>query len=163
DLEEMRQALIAAREVCDLPIVAQMTFEEDGRTQVGNTPEEVAIALEQLGADVIGSNCSTGPQRMARVIAEMAAHTRLPLSAQPNAGWPEMVGGRIVYVSTPDYMANFAQRMSAGGVQILGGCCGTTPSPTKALADCLHQPTVADSPGEVPGRPWSGNDTALST
>jgi methionine synthase I (cobalamin-dependent)/5,10-methylenetetrahydrofolate reductase len=163
DLEEMRQALIAAREVCDLPIVAQMTFEEDGRTQVGNTPEEVAIGLEQMGADVIGSNCSTGPQRMARVIAEMAAHTRLPLSAQPNAGWPEMVGGRIVYVSTPDYMANFAQRMAAGGARILGGCCGTTPSHIKALAEALRQTVEAAAPVEVPGRPWGGNGAQPST
>src|SRR3954468_4270367 len=163
DLEEMRQALIAAREVCDLPLVAQMTFEEDGRTQVGNTPEEVALALEQLGADVIGSNCSTGPQRMARVIAEMAAHTRLPLSAQPNAGWPEMVGGRIVYVSTPDYMATFAQRMAAGGARILGGCCGTTPSHIKALAEALRQTVEAPPPAEVPGRPWGGNGAQPST
>jgi methionine synthase I (cobalamin-dependent)/5,10-methylenetetrahydrofolate reductase len=163
DLEEMRQALIAAREVCDLPIVAQMTFEEDGRTQVGNTPEEVAVGLEQMGADVIGSNCSTGPQRMARVIAEMAAHTRLPLSAQPNAGWPEMVGGRIVYVSTPDYMANFAQRMAAGGARILGGCCGTTPSHIKALAEALRQTVEVATPVEVPGRPWGGNGAQPST
>lgn len=157
DLEEMRQALIAAREVCDLPVIAQMTFEEDGRTQVGNTPQEVIEALEELGADVIGANCSTGPQRMARVMAEMAAHAQRPLSAQPNAGWPEMVGGRIVYVSTPDYMANFAQRMAAGGVRILGGCCGTTPSHIKALAEALRQPVETAPPVEVPGRPWGGN------
>src|SRR5205823_13296357 len=157
DLEEMRQALIAAREVCDLPIVAQMTFEEDGRTQVGNTPEEVAKALDQMGADVVGSNCSTGPQRMARVIAEMAANTRLPLSAQPNAGWPEMVGGRIVYVSTPDYMAEFARRMAHAGARILGGCCGTTPSHIKALTEALRQPGEAPAPTEVPGRPRGGN------
>src|SRR4051812_2952692 len=119
DLEEMRQALIAAHEACDLPIVAQMTFEEDGRTQVGNTPAEVITTLEQLGADVIGANCSTGPQRMARVMSQMAARTHTPLSAQPNAGWPEVVGGRIVYVSTPGYMAEFGKRMWTSGVRIL--------------------------------------------
>lgn len=163
DLEEMRQALIAAREACDLPIVAQMTFEEDGTTQVGNTPTEVVVTLEQLGADVIGANCSTGPQRMARVVAEMAEKASRPLSAQPNAGWPEVVGGRIVYVSTPDYMAEFAKRMAAGGVQILGGCCGTTPSHIKALADFLQQPVDVQTPGEVPGRPWAGNDSSPVT
>jgi methionine synthase / methylenetetrahydrofolate reductase(NADPH) len=157
DLEEMRQALIAAREACDLPVVAQMTFEEDGRTQVGNTPEEVINALQEMGADVVGANCSTGPQRMARVIAEMAVHARVPLSAQPNAGWPEMVDGRIVYVSTPDYMANFAKRMAAGGARILGGCCGTTPAHIKALVEALRQPGETAVPVDVPGRPWGGN------
>ncbi len=139
DLEEMRQALLAAREACDLPIVAQMTFEEDGRTQMGNTPQEVVVALQELGADVIGANCSTGPQRMARVISEMAAYARKPLSAQPNAGWPETVGDRIVYVSTPEYVAGFASRMVAAGAQILGGCCGTTPAHIKAIRDCLRE------------------------
>ncbi len=162
DLEEMRQALLAAREACDLPIVAQMTFEEDGTTQVGNTPEEVVKVLEECGADVIGSNCSTGPQRMARVMSEMAARTRRPLSAQPNAGWPEVVGGRIVYVSTPDYMAEFAKRMASGGVRILGGCCGTTPAHIKALAESLRQPSEVTIPGEVPGRPWGGNGSQPS-
>ena len=164
DLEEMKQAVIAAREVCDLPIVAQMTFEEDGRTQMGNTPAEVVAELEALGADVIGANCSTGPQRMARVIAEMAAHTSKPLSAQPNAGWPEMVGGRIVYVSTPDYMADFGKRMAAGGARILGGCCGTTPLHIKALAEALREAEKAGgTPADVPGRPWGGNGSQPAT
>jgi homocysteine S-methyltransferase len=145
DLEEMRQALIAAHEACDLPIVAQMTFEEDGRTQVGNTPAEVVAALEELGADVIGANCSTGPQRMARVIGEMVSAANKPISAQPNAGWPEMVNNRVVYVSTPDYMANFARRMADGGARILGGCCGTTPAHIKALAEALRQPATEEA------------------
>jgi methionine synthase I (cobalamin-dependent)/5,10-methylenetetrahydrofolate reductase len=170
DLEEMRQALIAAHEACDLPVVAQMTFAEDGRTQMGNTPAEVVAALEELGADVIGSNCSTGPQRMARVVAEMAAHAQRPLSAQPNAGWPEMVNSRIVYVSTPDYMANFAKRMEAGGAKILGGCCGTTPAHIKALAECLRETTdqttdggrrtTDESPSDDGGSASRGNGTA---
>ncbi len=155
DLEEMRQAIIAAQSVCDLPIVAQMTFEEDGRTQMGNTPREVALALSQLGAHVIGANCSTGPQRIAHVLADLAGHTDKPLSAQPNAGYPEMVGGRIVYVSTPDYMAGFAKRMAANGVKLLGGCCGTTPAHIKALSDHLHEPGELEMPADVPGRPWS--------
>ncbi|HET6314291.1 MAG TPA: bifunctional homocysteine S-methyltransferase/methylenetetrahydrofolate reductase [Chloroflexia bacterium] len=134
DLEEMRQALIAAHDACDLPVVAQMTFDGDGRTQMGNTPAEVARALEELGADVIGANCSTGPQRMSRVISEMSAVVKTPLSAQPNAGWPEMVGDRIVYVSTPDYVASFASRMMAAGARLLGGCCGTTPAHIQAIA-----------------------------
>ncbi len=138
DLEEMRQALIAVRDVCDLPVVAQMTFEEDGRTQLGSTPQEIVSALQQLGADVIGANCSTGPQRMSRVIADMVSHATIPVSAQPNAGWPETVNNRVVYVSTPEYMANFARRMFDGGAKILGGCCGTTPAHIKALTDALR-------------------------
>src|SRR5688572_18619995 len=139
DLEEMRHALIAAREACDLPVVAQMTFSEDGRTQMGNTPAEVVEVLEELGADVIGANCSTGPQRMARVMSEMAAHAKKPLSALPNAGWPETVNNRVVYVSSPEYMAGFARRMYSAGVKILGGCCGTTPAHIEALVGALRE------------------------
>lgn len=151
DLEEMRQALIAVKEACDLPVVAQMTFEEDGRTQLGNTSAEIVKALQQLGANVIGANCSTGPQRMSRVITDMISHATLPVSAQPNAGWPETVNNRIVYVSTPEYMANFAKRMQEGGARLLGGCCGTTPAHIKALADALRATTaVAEPATETP-------------
>jgi methionine synthase I (cobalamin-dependent)/5,10-methylenetetrahydrofolate reductase len=146
DLEEMRQALIAVKEACDLPVVAQMTFEEDGRTQLGNTSTEIARALQELGANVIGANCSTGPQRMSRVITDMISHAKVPVSAQPNAGWPETVNNRIVYVSTPEYMANFARRMQEGGTKLLGGCCGTTPAHIKALADALRATTTTAEP-----------------
>lgn len=149
DLEEMRQALIATREACDLPIVAQMTFEEDGRTQLGNTPAEIVKALQELGANVIGANCSTGPQRMSRVIGDMLSSATVPISAQPNAGWPETVNNRIVYVSTPEYMANFARRMQNDGARLLGGCCGTTPAHIKALADALHTATVEAEPEQA--------------
>jgi homocysteine S-methyltransferase len=153
DLEEMRQALIAAHDVSDLPVVAQMTFDGDGRTQMGNTPAEVAKALEELGADVIGANCSTGPQRMSRVISEMSAVVKTPLSAQPNAGWPEMVGDRIVYVSTPDYVASFASRMMAAGARLLGGCCGTTPAHIQAIADTIRELDTATSASAATAQP----------
>lgn len=161
DLEEMRQALLAVQEACDLPVVAQMTFAEDGRTQVGNTPREVVEALEELGADVIGANCSTGPQRMARVIAEIASISHRPVSAQPNAGWPEMVSSRIVYVSTPEYMAEFGKRMVAGGAKILGGCCGTTPAHIKALVECVGGPQQAATPSNGTG-PLNGDRIRLA-
>jgi homocysteine S-methyltransferase len=160
DLEEMKQALSAARAVSDLPVVAQMTFEEDGRTQMGNTAEEVVRELRALGADVVGANCSTGPQRMARVIGDMIANSAgaTPISAQPNAGWPEMVNNRVVYVSTPDYMATFARRMFDGGAKILGGCCGTTPAHIKAIADALktHAETATEQPAPRNVRVGSG-------
>ncbi|HEX6607909.1 MAG TPA: bifunctional homocysteine S-methyltransferase/methylenetetrahydrofolate reductase [Chloroflexia bacterium] len=145
DLREMLIALRAARESCDLPVVAQMSFEEDGRTQAGNTPAEVLRALEDAGADVVGANCSTGPVRMARVLADMAAVARAPLSALPNAGWPEVVAGRIVYVSGPTYMAEQAQQMARMGVRILGGCCGTTPEHIRELARRLQGETAEEA------------------
>ncbi len=162
DLEEMKQALTAARQVTDLPVVAQMTFEEDGRTQMGNTPEEVVRELTALGADVVGANCSTGPQRMARVIADMIARSdgTTAISAQPNAGWPEMVNNRVVYVSTPDYMANFARRMADGGAKILGGCCGTTPAHIKAIAEAIKTPAAPDT---EPTSPRTGSLIRVAT
>lgn len=134
DLREMLIALRAAHDSCDLPVVAQMSFEEEGQTLAGNQPAEVVRALEDAGADVVGANCSTGPVRMAHVLADMAAVAHIPLSAQPNAGWPEVVAGRIVYVSGPQYMAEQAQRMADLGARLLGGCCGTTPEHIRALA-----------------------------
>jgi homocysteine S-methyltransferase len=134
DLREMLIALRVARETCDLPIVAQMSFEEEGRTQAGDTPVAVVRALEAAGADVIGANCSTGPVRMARVLAEMAEAAHRPMSAQPNAGWPEIVAGRIVYVSGPAYMGDQAQRLVSLGARLIGGCCGTTPDHIREIA-----------------------------
>jgi methionine synthase / methylenetetrahydrofolate reductase(NADPH) len=145
DLREMLMALAAAREACDLPVVAQMSFEEEGRTLAGDSPADVARILTEAGADVVGANCSTGPVRMARVIAEMAAVATRPLSAQPNAGWPEVVAGRIVYVSGPTYMADQAARMADLGARVLGGCCGTTPEHIRELAQRMRR-EAAESP-----------------
>ncbi|HUS17593.1 MAG TPA: bifunctional homocysteine S-methyltransferase/methylenetetrahydrofolate reductase [Chloroflexia bacterium] len=152
DLREMLIALRVAREVCDLPVVAQMSFEEEGRTLAGDTPRDVVQALEDAGADVIGANCSTGPVRMARVLAEMAAVARRPLSAQPNAGWPEVVSGRIVYVSGPTYMAEQARRMADMGVRLLGGCCGTTPDHIRELSRRLRAAETPESAAESTAR-----------
>jgi homocysteine S-methyltransferase len=146
DLAELLVAMRAARDACDLPIVAQMSFEADGRTQSGATPVEVVRALEDAGAAVIGANCSTGPMRMERVISQMAPVARCPLVAQPNAGWPEMVGGRIVYVSGPDYMADFGHHMAHIGAKIVGGCCGTTPEHIRELAVHLKRHAEETAP-----------------
>ena len=130
---EMLVALRAAREACDLPIVAQMSFEEDGRTLSGATPAEVVRALEDAGAAVIGANCSTGPMRMERVIGrDGGGGATSPLSAQPNAGWPEMVAGRIVYVSGPEYMAEFGHHMAASGRQASSAAAAAPPRSTSA-------------------------------
>ena len=112
DLEEMRAAVQGAREACPLPIVAQMTLTEEGQTEVGVTPTEIVQALEELRVDVIGLNCSVGPQPMLDSIGEMARAAHTPLSAQPNAGYPAYVGGRFIYRSSPEYMAEQARHMA---------------------------------------------------
>jgi len=153
DLRELEQAVLAAQEVCDLPIIAQMTFNEEGRTIMGNTPEEVVAVLDALGADVIGANCSTGPQPVYMVIQEMLKVSRRPLSAQPNAGYPARIEGRFIYPSTPAYMAEYARRMVQTGVRVVGACCGTTPQHIAAIREAIKdlrppevQPVVVASP-----------------
>jgi homocysteine S-methyltransferase len=137
DLRELREAIIGARAVCDLPLVAQMSFTADGRTPTGESPEEVARTLDALGVDVLGVNCGVGPQVALDVVGGMAAVARTPLVAQPNAGFPGRVGGRIFYLSTPQYLADYARRFVAAGARLVGGCCGTTPEHTRAMSLAL--------------------------
>ncbi|MBI3048739.1 MAG: bifunctional homocysteine S-methyltransferase/methylenetetrahydrofolate reductase [Acidobacteria bacterium] len=126
DVNELRAAIAAIRSVCALPIVAQMTIEEDGNTLDGAPPEQFAPALAPY-ADVIGVNCSIGPAPMLETIERMAAVTRARFSAQPNAGRPRDIEGRNIYLSSPEYMASYARRFMSQGVRLVGGCCGTTP------------------------------------
>jgi len=127
DLNEIRAAVAAVKSVCGLPVVAQMTTEEDGNSLDGTPPEEFAPALEATGADVIGLNCSVGPAPLLESIERMARVTRARLSAQPNAGKPRDIEGRTIYLSSPEYMASYARRFVQRGVRLVGGCCGTTP------------------------------------
>jgi homocysteine S-methyltransferase len=127
DVNEIRAAIQAVRSVCALPIVAQMTIEEDGNSLDGTPPEEFAPALAATGADVIGLNCSVGPAPILESIERMAAVTHARLSAQPNAGRPRDVEGRTLYLSSPEYLASYARRLVQAGVRLVGGCCGTTP------------------------------------
>lgn len=136
-LAEIREAIIAAREVTDAPIIASMTFAEDDRTPVGHAPRDVARELTRLGVDVIGVNCSVGPQNVTRVALAMRDETDVPISAMPNAGWPANLNGRIVYASSPAYLALHARQAAAGGVRILGGCCGTEPEHIGAMRAAL--------------------------
>ncbi len=141
DLNEIREALLAAKEVCDLPVIAQMTFAQDLRTPYGDAPKEVLQALMELGADVVGANCSVGSQKVLQVMEEMLAHNTdgVFLSAMPNAGFPTIVGGRVFYHSGPEYMAEYARLMVEKGVTIVGGCCGTTPDHIAAMARELRR------------------------
>jgi len=137
DLEELHQALEAARAAADLPIFAQMTVSEDGSTAFGTDVETLGRALTGWGADVVGLNCSTGPAMMLDAIERMAQVTDRPLSAQPNAGLPRAVGDRSIYLSSPDYMANYARRLIGAGVRFIGGCCGTTPDHIRKIREVV--------------------------
>jgi homocysteine S-methyltransferase len=121
DLTEPGAAIAAVKGACDRPVVAQMTIEEDGNTLDGTPPDQFAPALERLGADVVGVNCSIGPAPMLETIERLAAATRLPLSAQPNAGRPRDIEGRNIYLSSPEYMASYARRFVQRGVRLVGG------------------------------------------
>jgi homocysteine S-methyltransferase len=134
-LAEAEQAIGAARDLCDLPLVAQMTFSNDGRTIAGQTIDEVARKLIELGVDVIGVNCSVGPRGVLRVLRELRqlVPDEIPLSAQPNAGWPTQVDDRIIYPMSAEYMARFVSDALAAGATLVGGCCGTTPEHIAAM------------------------------
>jgi methionine synthase I (cobalamin-dependent)/5,10-methylenetetrahydrofolate reductase len=136
NLFEMREAIAAVRSLCDLPIVATMTFTEDGKTLVGDKPSQVARALVEYGADIVGSNCSVGPQPMLEVVERMSG-AGVPLCAQPNAGNARVVGGRFIYLASPQYFAEYAVKFADAGVALVGGCCGTTPEHIRAIAEAV--------------------------
>jgi len=127
-LEELHQAILAAREVNPaLPVVAQVTIDEEGNCLDGSSPEHYGPQLQAWAADVIGCNCSVGPVAMLDAMERVRAVTTAPLSAQPNAGMPRSVEGRNIYLCSPEYMAEYARRFVDVGVRLVGGCCGTTP------------------------------------
>ncbi|HEX9591967.1 MAG TPA: bifunctional homocysteine S-methyltransferase/methylenetetrahydrofolate reductase [bacterium] len=135
DLRELHAALEAARVVApDLPIVAQMSLDENGFSSHRVTPEQFVPRLEEWGADVIGVNCSVGPAPMLASVERIAKITRKPISAQPNAGMPRSVDDRLIYMCSPEYVAEYARNFVREGVKLVGGCCGTTPAHIKAIA-----------------------------
>ena len=166
DVNEISAAIRAIRSVCDLPIVAQVTTEEDGNTLDGVAPESFVPRLEQQGADVVGLNCSVGPAAMLETIERMAQVASAKLSAQPNAGSPREVEGRNIYLCSPEYMASYARRFINHGVRLVGGCCGTTPdhirqikaavralAPSAPAKEKTPQPAPAPPRAEVVARP----------
>jgi methionine synthase I (cobalamin-dependent)/5,10-methylenetetrahydrofolate reductase len=134
DLNEIGAAIAAVRSVCDLPIVAQMTTEEDGASLDGAPPEQFAPELIARGASIVGVNCSVGPAPMLETIERLSEVTDVWLSAQPNAGKPRDIEGRNLYLCSPEYMASYARRFIASGVRLVGGCCGTTPEHIRQIA-----------------------------
>jgi len=138
DVSEIRQAIRAIRELCDLPIIAQMTIMTDGNTLFGTTPELFTERLDQWGADVIGLNCGVGPAIILNALEKMRTVTKKKLSAQPNAGLPRDVQGRQFYMCSPEYMSKFAKRFIQAGAKFIGGCCGTTPAHIKLISDAVR-------------------------
>lgn len=135
-LAETRAALIAAKEVCDLPVIATLTFEADGRTLFGTDAKTAAIVLESLGASAIGANCSTGPAQMESIISDMVTHTRIPVIAKPNAGLPFLdENGNTCYNMEAEEFAEEMDILVNAGAAILGGCCGTTPEFIRQIHD----------------------------
>ena len=134
DLSEVEQAVLGCRDAADLPVIAQMTVYTDGNTVTGYDPARIARHLEDVGADVIGLNCSVGPAIILKAVQKMAEVTNLPLSAMPNAGLPREIEGRKIYLASPEYIAKYTRRLIQVGVRFVGGCCGTTPEHTQAMA-----------------------------
>jgi methionine synthase I (cobalamin-dependent)/5,10-methylenetetrahydrofolate reductase len=165
-LEELHQAVLACRDVnSKIPIVAQVTIDEDGNCLDGADPEAFAARLEEWKVDVLGINCSVGPVVMLDAIERVRAVTSLPLAAQPNAGMPRSVEGRNIYLCSPEYMASYTRKFVAAGVQLIGGCCGTTPDHIRAmksalrageargrtaLAEAIHSGVTQSAPASIP-------------
>src|SRR5689334_107034 len=164
DLAEIALVVEAIRLVTDLPIVAQMAFTDEGVTFMGRPPAEVARTLRALGVQALGANCSVGSSTLYDVLERMGPEAGgVPLAIQPNAGLPSRIGERLIYLSSPAYMAEYAGRMVEAGARLVGGCCGTTPAHTAAMRETLDRripgprrvvarapaprPTVLETPG----------------
>ena len=146
DIRELRAGVIACRDVCTLPIIAQLTFDDGGRTVLGTPPEAAAVTLDALGVDIIGSNCGLGIDGIYAVLERMRAVTPRPLIAQANAGLPQLVDGCTVFPGTPEEMTAFHDRLISLGVRIIGGCCGTTPAHIRAIRAALGDRSQAWTP-----------------
>ena len=138
-LQECRAAVIAIKEVSDLPIIVTLSYNEDGRTLFGTPPETAVVVLQSLGVDAIGINCSTGPMEMVELVEKMAQYSTVPILAKPNAGLPELEDDKTVYKMTPQEFADAAVALVNAGASIVGGCCGTTPEHIKALSDAVRE------------------------
>ena len=119
----MRTALLAAKDACNLPVICQLSFSEDGRTVTGTDPQSAAIILEAMGADIIGANCSLGPEQLVPIIKELADNCSCPISVQANAGMPHLENGQTIFPLTPEDMAKWAPKLVEAGATYIGGGC----------------------------------------
>lgn len=138
DLNEIHQALVAAKEVCSLPVVAHMTLQGDGDSLYGTPPELFARRLEEWGADIVGVNCSVGPEVALQAVERIARVVSCPIVIQPNAGVPRNVEGRNIYLASPEYFEEYTKRFLLVGARVVGGCCGTTPDHIKAMRKAVN-------------------------
>jgi methionine synthase / methylenetetrahydrofolate reductase(NADPH) len=156
DLRVMMAAVDAVRKESDLPVIAMLAFLEDGTTTGGNTVADVVHTLLDRGVDVIGANCSVGPNHMLGILESIATEVgnssrpQTPISTMPNAGWPEHIEGRFIFSSSPEYLGRFADEAASAGARIVGGCCGTTPEHTRQMRIALDQRTSKN------GRKYTG-------
>jgi 5-methyltetrahydrofolate--homocysteine methyltransferase len=141
-LQECRAAVFAIHEVCDLPVMVTLTYNEDGRTLFGTPPETAVVVLQSLGVDAIGINCSTGPMEMVEPVTKMAEYATVPIIAKPNAGLPELEGKKTVYRMSPEDFAEAGAALVAAGAAIVGGCCGTRPDHIRALSEKVKGMTI---------------------
>ncbi|MBQ8913552.1 MAG: homocysteine S-methyltransferase family protein, partial [Lachnospiraceae bacterium] len=153
-LAESRAAVIAIKEVCDLPVMVSLSFNEDGKTLYGATPEAAVVVLQSLGVDAVGINCSTGPKEMVPFIKRMLRYAKIPVFAKPNNGLPEFIDGKTKYPMTPDEFAGYGRELVEAGVRLVGGCCGSTPKHIEALSRsvkhinvCLTEEDVCKAKG----------------
>lgn len=150
EIQEMRAALLAAKDACNLPVICQLSFSEDGRTVTGTDPQSAAVILSAMGADVIGANCSLGPEQLVPIVRELAENCSCPISIQPNAGMPHLVDGKTVFPMMPEDFGKWAPELVKAGATFIGGCCGTTPEHIRAIKKALEGVTepVRKAPSE---------------
>ncbi|MBR1806319.1 MAG: homocysteine S-methyltransferase family protein [Selenomonadaceae bacterium] len=137
DIQEMRAALLAAKDVCNLPVICQLSYSEDGRTVTGTDPQSAAVILEAMGASIIGVNCSLGPAQLVPVVKILSANCRVPVSVQPNAGMPYLENGATKFPMDAKTFGSWGKALVEAGATYLGGCCGTTPDHIRELAACV--------------------------
>ncbi len=160
DIQEMKAALLAAKSACHLPVICQMTYAEDGRTITGTDPKGAVILLDAMGADIIGANCSVGPDKLLEAAKQMVPYTNKPIIIQPNAGMPVLEHGETHFPLTPKDFGTIAPEFAKAGVSYLGGCCGTTPNHIHALVEALDG---ADVPAKALVKPFTALTSRTQT
>lgn len=148
-LAECRAAVLAVKESCDLPVMVTLTFAEDGKTLFGTDPQTAVAVLQAMGVDAIGANCSTGPDKMCQIIAQMNKYAKVPIIAKPNAGLPKLVNGETVYDMGPEEFAKEMKNVIKAGATIVGGCCGTTVEHIKMLTDAVRSMDYSEVTKEI--------------
>lgn len=160
DIQEMKAALLAAKSACHLQVICQMTYAEDGRTITGTDPKGAVILLDAMGADIIGANCSVGPDKLLEAAKQMVPYTNKPIIIQPNAGMPVLEHGETHFPLTPKDFGAIAPEFAKAGVSYLGGCCGTTPDHIHALVEALDG---VDVPAKAPVKPFTALTSRTQT